>query len=68
LVNSIAGLAGLLSGVAILPQQLPLWALAATAGGLLGSGLGSRRLGDLTLRRLLAVVLAVAGGKLMLPV
>jgi uncharacterized membrane protein YfcA len=33
---------------------------------MIGSGLGARRLGDVTLRRLLAMVLLVAAGKLML--
>jgi uncharacterized membrane protein YfcA len=35
-------------------------------GGLIGSWLGSRRLGGTTLRRLLAGVLVIAGLKLML--
>jgi uncharacterized membrane protein YfcA len=66
LVNSLAGLAGLLTGLALLPRGIPLWAVAAAGGGLLGSALGSRKLGNLTLRRLLALVLVVAGMKLML--
>lgn len=66
LVNSIAGLAGLLTGFAALPRSIPLWAVAAVAGGLLGSGLGSRYLKSHVLRRLLAAVLVVAGGKLIL--
>jgi uncharacterized membrane protein YfcA len=68
LVNSVAGLAGHVSGLAALPGSLPYWAVAAVAGGLIGSGLGSRRLGNRTLRRLLAVVLVVAGLKLVLVV
>ncbi len=66
LVNSIAGTVGLLTRPVVLPAMLPLWAAAAIVGGLLGSELGSRRLGNPTLRRLLAVVLVIAGGKLML--
>jgi uncharacterized membrane protein YfcA len=35
-------------------------------GGVIGSGLGTHRLGSPTLRRLLALVLAIAGVKLVL--
>ncbi len=66
LVNSLAGLAGLFAGYAALPRAVPLWAVAAVSGGLIGSGLGSRRLGSETLRRLLAAVLVIAGMKLIL--
>ncbi len=66
LVNSIAGLAGQLTGLTSLPLALPIWGAAALAGGALGSTLGSRKLGKLGLRRLLAAVLALAGVKLML--
>lgn len=67
LANSIAGLAGLVgSGAArTLPAAFPLWAAAAVTGGLVGAHYGSRRLGGATLRRLLAVVLVVAGVKMM---
>jgi uncharacterized membrane protein YfcA len=66
LANSLAGLAGQMTGLASLPPQLPYWATAAGVGGLIGSGLGSRHLGSRTLDRLLAVVLVVAGAKLIL--
>ena len=66
LVNSVAGLAGHLSSVRMLPSALPLWAAAAVLGGTIGSGLGSRRLAPIALRRLLGAVLAVAGAKLLL--
>ena len=66
LVNSIAGLAGLLTGLADLPRAMPLWAAAAVVGGFLGSGLGSLYLGSPMLRRLLATVLVIAGAKLIL--
>jgi len=65
-VNSIAGLLGKPSSLTMLPSGIVLWAAAAAAGGILGAGLGSRRLPSLVLRRLLAVVLVVAGGKLLL--
>jgi len=67
LSNSIAGLAGNLSSVRDLPDPLWLWALAAGAGGVIGSQLGSRILPQIVLRRILALVLAAAGVKLMLP-
>lgn len=65
LVNSIAGLLGLLSAWPHLPSAIPWWAAAAVTGGLVGSYYGSRRLQSMTLRRLLALVLVVAGLKLV---
>ncbi len=68
LVNSIAGLAGQVvrgHGFHSLPHQIIWWAPAALIGGLLGSELGSRRLTPLTMRRLLAAVLVVAGLKML---
>jgi len=65
LVNSIGGLLGNIAGT----KQLPLFALpmalSACAGGLLGSYLGSRRFSPLMIKRLLAVVLFIAGFKLI---
>lgn len=66
LVNSIAGLLGVMSHAPTLPDALPLWALAAVAGGWIGAGLGSKRLQSDTLQRLLAAVLAIAGLKMLL--
>lgn len=66
LCNSIAGLIGLLATGPTLPEGLPLWAAAAVIGGLIGSEFGSRRLGNRTLRRLLGLVLLVAGLKMIL--
>jgi uncharacterized membrane protein YfcA len=65
LVNSIVGLLGNFSNVQMLPHALPYFALAAVAGGLVGSGFGSRRLASMSIRRLLAVVLLVAGVKMI---
>lgn len=64
LVNSIAGLAGHSLASGRLPGALPLFAAAAVAGGLIGSTLGSRRLGSPAFRRLLGVVLVIAAVKL----
>jgi hypothetical protein len=49
-----------------LPAALPLWALAAAAGGWIGAEYGSRRLKSEVLQRLLAAVLAIAGAKMLL--
>jgi hypothetical protein len=66
LVNSIAGLLGNLTNLQMLPPALPYFAVAAVAGGIVGSEFGSRRLTSVTIRRLLAVVLVVAGVKMIL--
>jgi len=66
LVNSAAGLAGhLAAGGSVPPAALPLTAVALV-GGLVGSWLGARRLVPIAIRRVLAAVLVVAGGKLLL--
>lgn len=65
LANSIAGLAGLFQGWSVLPSAIVPWAVAAIAGGLIGSYFGSRRLPSQAMRRLLAAVLVIAGGKLI---
>ena len=68
LVNSAAGLLGNLASQhpgAVL-HEIVWWAPAALIGGLIGAELGSRRLAPLVMRRLLAVVLVVAGAKLLL--
>lgn len=68
LVNSVAGLAGVLAKNPVLPDAVPLWAVAAVIGGLIGSGYGARRFGGAALKRVLAVVLVIAGGKMLLSV
>jgi len=65
LVNSLAGLAGNPASLDHLPPQIPIWSIAAVAGGLIGSELGSRRIGTPTFKRLLGLVLIVAGVKLI---
>ncbi len=66
LVNSIAGLAGHASVAVLWPAQLPALMLAALAGAVVGSELAVRRLAPVTLRRVLSVVLVIAGAKLLL--
>ena len=67
LVNSIAGLGALLATRGVAPgAELGVLALAAGTGGLAGSRLGSRRLSRPSIRRLLALVLVLAGIKFLL--
>jgi uncharacterized membrane protein YfcA len=64
--NSAAGLAGNISAAQSVPLlALPL-AVAVIAGGALGAYYGSRRFPHETVRRCLAAVLTIAGGKLLL--
>ena len=65
LVNSISGLFGNYSQLAQLPANVWFWIFAAVAGGTLGSIMGSRRFESLTLQRILAIVLLIAGVKLI---
>jgi uncharacterized membrane protein YfcA len=67
LVNSIAGLAAvLITKAAAVPSYLWVLAPAAVLGGWLGAEYGSRRFANPVVRRVLAVVLALAGGKMIL--
>jgi uncharacterized membrane protein YfcA len=66
LANSVSGLLGNVASVAALPPELPIWLVAVAAGGLIGGELGARRFGTLAMRRALALVLLVAGLKLIL--
>jgi len=65
LVNSISGLLGNYTQVAQLQANVVFWIIAAIAGGVIGSGLGSRYFNTLTLRRVLAFVLIIAAVKLV---
>jgi uncharacterized membrane protein YfcA len=65
LANSISGLLGNVAALGSLPAGLPVWLIAVAAGGLVGAELGARRLGTVGLRRALALVLLVAGLKLI---
>ena len=65
LLNSIAGLAGNLVVLKSLPPQLPWLAIAALAGGLVGTQVGTTWASGVQLQRLLGVVLLVAGLKFL---
>lgn len=65
LVNSIAGLLGVISRVPELPMVLPYWAIAAVVGGFVGAEYGSRRLASPVIQKLLALVLIIAGIKMI---
>ncbi len=64
LVNSVAGLAGSANQLSQLSGVVFVWIIVAVIGGIIGSTLGSRRFDSLTMRRVLAAVLVVAGMKL----
>jgi len=67
LVNSSAGLAAvLIAQSAALPGYVWVLAPAVLVGGWLGAEYGSRRFANPVVRRVLAVVLALAGGKMVL--
>lgn len=65
MVNSVSGIAGLLTGGVTLPAALPVWIGVVAAGGLIGSWLGASRFSILDLRRALALVLVLAAAKLV---
>lgn len=65
-LNSAAGLLGNLSSVSKLPPELPFLAAAVFVGGLVGSALGASSLSRHRLLQALAVVLIIAGTKLVL--
>src|SRR5205823_2626059 len=65
LVNSIAGLMGHFSSLALVPNEIVYWAPAALAGGWIGTTMGTRVLPVAGVRRWLSVVLALAGAKLL---
>ena len=67
LVNSIAGLAGaFVVRSTSLPSYVWILAVAVLVGGWIGAEYGSRRFANPFIRRMLAVVLAVAGAKMFM--
>lgn len=65
LVNSVAGLAGVFTTSPVWPSALPYWAAAAVIGGWVGAEYGSKRLGNPAIKKLLALVLLIAGLKMI---
>ncbi len=65
LCNSIAGLAGNISATKAMPPLILPLAAAVIVGGVSGSYLGAQRLSPLVIKRLLAIVLLIAGSKLV---
>lgn len=66
LVNSLSGLLGHFSADRPFPRPALALVVAVVAGGSLGAYLGSRRFSPERIKRFLAVVLTIAGLKLML--
>jgi hypothetical protein len=66
LLNSMAGLLGNLSSTRSFPAPALALLAAAGVGGAAGSYLGSHRLPPTVIKRMLALVLLIAGGKLIL--
>jgi len=65
LVNSISGLLGHVSALALVPHEIIYLAPAAIIGGWIGTLLGTRVLPVAGIRRWLSVVLVLAGAKLL---
>ena len=65
LFNSISGLLGQITTVKSLPDNLIFALIVVSVGGFIGSGLGTKKLGNPGLKILLALVLVIAGVKLI---
>ena len=65
LANSIFGLMGNLLSLRSLPAELSYLVVAALLGGLIGTQFGIRWFSNVTLQRVLAVVLLIAGAKFL---
>ena len=66
LLNSIFGLMGNFASVQNLPTQLPLYIIATILGAIIGTTLGIRFYSANAVKKALALVLVIAGLKLML--
>lgn len=64
-VNSLSGMAGLVSKGLYIQPEAYYWIGVAIAGGALGSWVGSTKVSSQTLKHILGVVLVIAGVKLM---
>ena len=68
LVNSLAALVGVALHTRGVPAFLPVWMVVVALGGWVGSDLGAKKLSPKTLHWLLAVLLIVAGVRIVLSV
>ncbi|MHC4769924.1 MAG: sulfite exporter TauE/SafE family protein [Planctomycetota bacterium] len=69
LINSVSALVGFAArhqGIPVEPGAVAIFATAVFLGGVIGTGIGTRRLGHVGLRRVLAAILVFAGVKMML--
>jgi len=66
LVNSVSGIAGNYASTAYLPPFIWILVLSAVVGGAIGSYCGSSRFDHLLIKRMLSIVLLIAGTKLIL--
>lgn len=65
LVNSIAGIAGYATTASQWPDGIPVLVVTALIGGVIGSELCVRRLAPNQLRKVLGIVLLIAGAKMI---
>lgn len=63
--NSLGGLLGNISSVNALPHSLPILSVAVILGAIVGTFLGIKYLGTPTIRKVLGVVLLIAGIKMI---
>jgi hypothetical protein len=65
LVNSVAGLLGVANSLSAFSAALPYWIIAVAIGGFIGAEFGSKRLNNLKIKKILALVLLIAGAKMI---
>jgi uncharacterized membrane protein YfcA len=65
LVNSLAGLLGQVTVLAVLPVAMIPWAVAAGVGGWIGASYGSQHLGNARIQQVLGLILLIAGLKII---
>ncbi|CAO3435661.1 sulfite exporter TauE/SafE family protein [Azospirillum doebereinerae] len=65
LLNSASALLGAWATLPVLPPALPVWLVAAGAGGMIGAWLGSRHLPVAALRYVLSAILVASGVKML---
>lgn len=65
LVNSLAGLFGVITAGGEFPTVPPYWVLVVIAGGFLGAEFGSKYLNNPTILKILGLVLVTAGVKML---